>query len=157
MISPPRLDVAGEAPEGPAATDHCLRTGLLAIRGDDRSYHLRCLACSSSQDSPVCAIAIRLAQASTRHNPVGSASHDDFPIPSPAQVSAAATYVGRIPDAAQQGYAEAYLAWALAGKPEGCQPLLGRYGLSLAAGEHLAATIERLLGRTRPRPKRRRR
>ena len=89
---------------------------------------------------------------------MGSAGRrDDSPLPSPAEVSAARRYVRRIPDAAQQGYAEEYLAWALAGKPEGCQPLLGRYGLSLAAGEHLAATIERLLGRTRPRPKRRRR
>jgi hypothetical protein len=32
--------------------------------------------------------------------------------------------VRRIPDAGQQGHAEEYLLWALAGKPEGCGPLV---------------------------------
>ena len=87
----------------------------------------------------------------------GAGGGDDSPLPSPAEVSAASRYVQRIPDAAQQGYAEEYLAWALAGKPEGRQPQLRCHGLSLAAGAQLAETIERLLGRIKPRPSRRRR
>ena len=56
-----------------------------------------------------------------------------------------------------QRYAEEYLVWTVAGKPEGCSPLLRCFGLSLTVGDHLAATIERLLGLAPVRPPRRKR
>jgi hypothetical protein len=131
--------------------------GFTAIERHGSGFHLHCLACAWSEDAPVCAIAIALARAHARQNPVGSAGHPDSPLPTPAQVAAAANYVRRIPDAAQQGYAEEYLVWTLAGKPERCSPLLRCFGLSLTVGEHLAATIERLLGLAPLRPARRKR
>jgi hypothetical protein len=128
--------------------------GLAALIGDGRGRHL---ACPGPQRSAR-GVAIRQATTEGPRNTVGGADGGDGPPPaSPAEVSAARAYVQRIPDAVQQAYAQEYLAWALAGRPEGRQPLLGSYGLSLEAGEHLAATIERLLGRTRSRPRRRRR
>ena len=151
------LTASDHTPERSVGADCYLRMGFTSIERHGSGFHLHCLACSWSEDAPLCAIAIALARGHARQNPVGSAGHPDSPLPTPAQVAAAANYVRRIPDAPQQGYAEEYLAWALAGKPEGRQPQLRCHGLSLAAGAQLAETIERLLGRIKPRPSRRRR
>jgi len=80
--------------------------GFHGDRAPRLRVHLHCLACSWSEEAPVCAIAIALARGHARQNPVGSAGHRDSPLPTPAQVAAAANYVRRIPDAPQQGYAE---------------------------------------------------
>ena len=136
-------DVAQADP--PSGGDCYLRMGFTTIDRNPIGYRLHCLACSWSEDAPECAIAIHLARAHARQNPVGSAGHLLAPEVTPAQLAAARNYVRRIPMDAQQSYAEEYLLWALAGKPPGSAPLLRCFGLSLAAGEHLAATIERLL------------
>jgi hypothetical protein len=156
VIAPQDLATA-QATAPSAGADCYLRMGFTAIERHGSGFHLHCLACSWSEDAPVCAIALALARAHARQNPVGSAGHPDSPLPTPAQAAAAANYVRRIPDTAQQGYAEEYLVWTLAGKPDGCSPLLRCFGLSLTVGEHLAATIERLLGLARVRPPRRKR
>ena len=156
MIAPQDL-TASQAAARPAGADCYLRMGFTAIQRHGSGFHLHCLACSWSEDAPVCAIAIALARGHARQNPLGCAGHPDSPLPTPAQVAAAANYVRRIPDEPQQGYAEEYLVWTLAGKPDGCSPLLRCFGLSLTVGEHLAATIERLLGLARVRPPRRKR
>ena len=156
MIAPQDVAAAQEVAPSPAA-DCYLRMGFTAIERHGSGFHLHCLACSWSEDAPVCAIAIALARGHARQNPVGSAGHLNLPAPSPAELAAAANYVRRIPDAPQQGYAEEYLVWTLAGKPERCSPLLRSFGLSLTVGGHLAATIERLLGIAPPRPPRRKR
>jgi hypothetical protein len=153
VISPERLDPAGETRAAPGTG--CWR------RLEEHAIHdgsVRCPACPSPQPSPHLPVAIPLAASGGPPDTVGSAGEEDgSPPPSPAEVSAACRYVARIPDAAQQGYAQEYLAWALAGRPEGRQPRLRSYGLSLEAGMQLAATIKRGLGWTRPRPRRRRR
>jgi hypothetical protein len=160
LNTPPAGVAAAEDTHPPVSsegTDCYLRMGFTAIEHRGSGFHLHCLACSWSEDAPVCAIAIRLARAHARQNPVGSAGHPDSPVASPAQVAAARNYVRRIPDLAQQAYAEEHLAWTLAGKPKGCHPLLRCFGLGLTAGEQLAATIERLLGLAPVRPSRRKR
>ena len=156
MIAPQDLTPSREVAP-PAGADCYLRMGFTAIERHGSGFRLHCLACSWSEDAPLCDIAIALARGHARQNPVGSAGHPDSPPRSPAQVAAAANYVRRIPDAPQQAYAEQYLVWTLAGKPEGCSPLLRSFGLSLTVGGHLAATIERLLGLAPLRPSRRKR
>jgi hypothetical protein len=132
-----------------------MRCSVIELAGSGFRVHR--LACSLSEETPLCANATCLARSHVQQNLVGSAGH---PIPvgiTSAQAAATRNYVRRIPDPAQQGYAEEYLVWALAGKPQGGGPLMRCFGLSLAAGCQLAATVERLLGLTPIWPGRRRR
>lgn len=132
-----------------------LRTRPVRIHAYDECRG-QCLACSWSSRTPVCAVAVALAQ---DQEPVDSALAFPADPPTPAQITAARNYVLRIPDAAQQGYAEHHLLWCLMGQPPGCGPSLRAYGLSLAAGAHLQATIDAQLRLPPPPPppKRRRR
>lgn len=151
---------AGPIPAQPPRRTQCyLRLGLVGIAAAAHDIPLHCLACAWSKHTPECVIAVQLAQGHASQHTVGSAGQDVDPVVSPAQEHAARTYVRRIPSVPQQGYAEEYLLWCLAGRPAGCEPRLGCYGLSLAAGEHLAGTVELLLSLppAKPRGRRRRR
>lgn len=142
--------------EDTAPTQCYLRTGPVSTSAGT-GFTLRCLACSWSCQAPVCAIAIRLPQVEGGQQPVESALPVPADLPTRGQITAARNYVRRIPDTAQQGYAEEYLLWCLMGRPEGCGPRLRTYGLSLAAGHHLQATVEAQLRLPAPPPPRKRR
>ena len=143
-------------PEDTPPAQCYLRVGKVGTHAGT-GFTLRCLACSWSSRVPVCAIAIRLAQADVGQQPVESALAVPADLPTPAQITAARNYLHRIPDTAQQDYAEEHLLWCLMGRPEGCGPRLRAYGLSLAAGHHLQATVEAQLRLPAPPPPRKRR
>lgn len=158
-MAPASPALAADAPPGDAAPPPCYLHAGSGGTDSGTGFSLRCVACSWSSPAPACAIAIRLAQAGHRQQPVDSALALPADLPTPAQVTAARNYVRRIPDPAQQGYAEEHLVWCLMGRPEGSGPRLRTYGLSLAAGHHLQATVEAQLRLPPPPPppKRRRR
>ena len=156
MIAHQDLEAPDEPPDHAREAESHPGMGCSIIERDGSGFRVRCPACSCSQ-APVDATATRLARSHTHHDLVGGGGDPIAVGITCAQVAAARNYVGRISDSAQQGYAEEYLVWALLGKPQDSGPLMRCFGLSLAAGCQLAATVERLLGLTPTRPGRRRR